>query len=159
MPAYESRRTDDMVVATWRDVVMWVGSGEANEQEIGRLHDTLNSITPTGGKMGLLLWLPHRAAAPTGPGRARAARLFRDVGPNLTAFAVITEGGGFWASAIRSIITGLNLATRNSFAFKAFPSLDLAAPWLMEKLEMPAQRTEFVQVATELQTSLKQWDR
>jgi len=138
---------------------MWVGSGEANAQEIGRLHDALNAIAPTTNKTGLVLWLPHRAAAPDAQGRARAARMFREVGPNLTAFAVITEGGGFWASAIRSIVTGLNLATRNSFAFKAFASMELAAPWFMEKLEMSSQQNEFIRVATALQTSLKQWDR
>lgn len=159
MSALESCRTDNLVLATWEDVVLWIGSGDASEAEIGHLHDALTAAVSSVNKTGLVLWLPHRAAAPDSAGRTRAARMFREVGPQLAAFAVITEGGGFWASAIRSIITGLSLATHHSFAFKAFSTMNAAAPWLVEKLEIPTRCGELLRVSKNLRLSLPQWER
>ena len=148
-------RTTDLVIATWSDVVMWIGSGKADERQIGTLHRALDH---TAEAPGLLLWLPHRAAAPQGPARAAAGKLFREVGPRLRAFTLITEGGGFWASAIRSIVTGLSLAARTRFPFKAVPTIDEAAPWLMDRMGIPDEARTFHDHATSIRNSIEQWE-
>ncbi len=148
-------RASDLVIATWNDVVMWIGSGKADEHQIGTLHRVLDQKAEAPG---LLLWLPHRAAAPQGKGRTRAGQLFREMGPRLRAFGLITEGGGFWASAIRSIVTGLSLAARTRFPFKAVPAIDEAAPWLMDHMGMPEEAKRFQGHAQSIRDSIEQWE-
>jgi hypothetical protein len=149
-----AKRTERLVIATWRNIVMWVGGGEASAAEIRLLHKTLDHVPD---KAALMLWLPDKAPLPDSEGRTAASRLFREGGPKITAFAVITEGGGFWASAVRSIVTGLNLAARSRFAFKSFDAIESATPWLLEKVEMLDDRAEFDRVTRELRDSVSSW--
>jgi hypothetical protein len=151
----ERLRMSDLVIATWNDVALWVGSGKADEQQIAVLHETLDRLSDSPG---LMLWLPHRAAAPEGKARTRAGRLFREMGARLQGFALIAEGGGFWASAIRSIVTGLSLAARTRFPFKAMPAIEEAAPWLMDKMGRPEEADALLSHASKLRNSLEQWD-
>ena len=52
---------------------------------------------------------------PDGPTRDEFVRLLRDGGGKLAVLCVIVGAGGFWASALRSLVTGLRVLSRGSF--------------------------------------------
>lgn len=50
--------------------------------------------------------------------------------PRLVGCAALLEGSGFWASAMRSFLTGLQLFQRNGFTTKICSDQDEVAAWL-----------------------------
>jgi hypothetical protein len=50
--------------------------------------------------------------------------------PHLAAVGVWLAGTGFWASAVRSFVTGLNVVLREPYELRMFAELEDLAAWL-----------------------------
>jgi hypothetical protein len=59
--------------------------------------------------------VPGRFDMPDGPTRDAFVKLLRDGGGKLAVLGVVVGAGGFWASALRSLVTGLRVVSRGSF--------------------------------------------
>ncbi|MCA9707654.1 MAG: hypothetical protein KDK70_17525 [Myxococcales bacterium] len=143
--------SDGVLVASWRNVVLNVGKGSPSADHIDtvrRLVDDLLSKYPDG--IGMMLMVYNASLFPHADGRNRTNELFREVGPRLQGVAAVVEGTGFWASAVRSVITGFTLVSRTKFPLKTFGSVDDASAWLVPLLVPAVTRAEFSGVIREL---------
>jgi hypothetical protein len=68
--------------------------------------------------------LPHADA------RAGLGQLMREMQDDLACLGVVIEGGGFWASAMRSAVTGLGLMAPKGLPFRALASIEDLIAWL-----------------------------
>jgi hypothetical protein len=82
------------------------------------------------------------APIPSGDVREASGRLMRELTPHLLAGATVIEGGGFWASAVRSFLTAVYFVAKQPCPTKAFARIDEAAQWLGPRVgQIPSQLT------------------
>jgi hypothetical protein len=68
----------------------------------------------------------------TSEARDRLIALIRRYGNQLACVGTVLEGSGFWASATRSFIVGLQIVTPISFKMQIYASAREVAAWLPE---------------------------
>lgn len=91
-------------------------------------HGTFFTLTITERKSGSGV-SPER--------RAATADLLRKHARHVSCAAVVCEGTGFRATAVRSIVTALHMASRATHPTKVFDSVGAAATWLHGKQGAP----------------------
>ena len=67
--------------------------------------------------------------------RERTVELAREIAPYTRCAAVVFDRGGFAASAIRSLVTTVNLFTKQPFPARVFGDLEAALEWIESKPE------------------------
>lgn len=70
---------------------------------------------------------------PDGPTRDAFVKLLREGGGKLAVLCVVVRGGGFWASATRSLLTGLRVLSRGSFDLGLHTDLGAAIDYLLPR--------------------------
>jgi hypothetical protein len=90
-------------------------------------------------------------APPTEEARAAFAHIFDGRLSDLRCMAVVLEGEGFWASALRSTVTALRQGSSSSFALKLFSALEPVTEWLPSE---HLARTGVALSASELRAAL-----
>jgi hypothetical protein len=88
---------------------------------------------PSG--IGYLLILQKGAMTPNAEARQQVMAAFGDLSGVLRAVAVVMDGGGFWASAVRSTVAVLLIAQARPYEVKIFAKEDEAIPWLARSLQ------------------------
>ena len=78
----------------------------------------------------------------SGPGTAPEARdavaeIVRKHDKNITGAAIVCDGTGFRATAVRSVVTAIHMASRASYASKVFASSEPALEWLQNTRGTP----------------------
>jgi len=53
--------------------------------------------------------------------------------PSLVCVATVFEGGGFWASALRSIATGMRMVAPRSFSWRINSDIDEIVDWIPDE--------------------------
>lgn len=91
---------------------------------------------------------------PDGPTRDTFVKLLRDGGGKLAVLCVVVRGGGFWASAMRSLLTGLRVLSRGSFDLGLHTDLREAIDYLLPrhhaKTGVPISREQLTSVLAKL---------
>ncbi|HET6332132.1 MAG TPA: hypothetical protein VFG30_02920 [Polyangiales bacterium] len=87
----------------------------------------------------------------TGGARDVLTALMKKHGHAVACVGTVLEGTGFWASATRSLILGLQLVAPNSVAMRTYASVTEIATWLPKP---HAQRTGIVIEPQELEQSV-----
>ena len=91
---------------------------------------------------------------PDGPTRDEFVRLLRDGGGKLAVLCVIVGAGGFWASALRSLITGLRVLSRGSFDMGLHTNITEGVEYLLPrhvaKTGVAIDGEQFTSVLTQL---------
>lgn len=95
-----------------------------------RLHRTLRQRYP--GRTAVLSWVAAGLKMPDKEVRDFASGLFRDVARDIRCSATVIAGEGFWASAARSVLTGIQILSRSPCPNRAFGKIDEAAVWMMQ---------------------------
>lgn len=72
----------------------------------------------------------HAAGMPTAGARNALAAQGRKWAKETAAVAVVIEHTGFFGSAMRSVVTGIQLLAKAEFPIRVFASLQEAADWL-----------------------------
>ncbi|HMI94776.1 MAG TPA: hypothetical protein VK509_25555, partial [Polyangiales bacterium] len=108
-------------------IVVWVGAAvAATAQRLGRM-----TPKPTPGtKRSDIHIVTSGTALPSADARAVFVELMKEMQGDLACLAVVIEGGGFWASAMRSAIIGLGMMAPKALPFRALGSLDDLSAWL-----------------------------
>lgn len=65
--------------------------------------------------------------------REQLVALMRSRAQQRAALAVVPAGSGFWASTLRSFVTGMRLASPRSFDLGVYATLAQASEWLPER--------------------------
>lgn len=139
------------MLATWRNVLLNVGKGNPSEEFMAQVQqhaEDLLSQYPDGIAMMLLVY--DGGGVPGGQGRGRATQMLREIGPRLQALAAVIEGAGFWASAARSVLTGLALMSRTRFPLRSFAGTNEAARWLVKHIRPAVPLEELLAALREL---------
>lgn len=89
---------------------------------------------------------------PTAEVRARVGRILRENAEHTVAAATLIPGNGFWASALRSMVTAILMVAPRSMAFRMFGDLESLAEWLAP---LHGQGTGLSVQASELHRALR----
>lgn len=110
-------------------VVIWRHETRADAVVAVRAQLTEFAQSHTGG-MGLLTIVEKDAPIPSGDTRRALARVLGDFSSDIKASAVVFEGDGFSAAAVRSMVAGLTLVARQAYPHKVFANVSEACAWL-----------------------------
>ena len=120
--------------SVWRNVVVSVWARGGNEAEVREL---LGRITTTAeaheGRAGALMVILEHCSLPSTDARKAAGEFIRVPG-RIAHMAIVVEGGGFWASAMRSVFSLLGLVYRPQGPWKMVQSVEEALAWQSEHL-------------------------
>ena len=125
----------DYCTAAWRDLFVLIWRHETTLEGIKAGRDALASMGqshPDGCAMLTIV----EPGAPMPPAEARDAlsEVLRDAGDIIKVSAVVFEGAGFRAAAVRSVVTGISLVAKQPYPHKVFATVDAAASWLSPSL-------------------------
>ncbi|WP_437973074.1 serine/threonine-protein kinase [Sorangium sp. So ce295] len=126
----------DYVMASWRHVFCTIWRHETTEEGVRCLWESCTEFAkqhPRG--IGLLTIVQSRASLPPGHMRRALSAFLADASEYTRCSAVVVEGGGFRAAAVRSVVTGLALAARQRYPHKV---CDLREAELMFAEILPA---------------------
>lgn len=130
MPYKIEASTDDYLVATWRKVGITVYMHETTVEGVqitGRA--MLDHAEAHRGEAFWLIIVEEQAPMPDAQARQDLADVLKRGTGLVKMSAVVYEGLGFRAAAVRSIVTGLLLFSKPSYPHKIFPSVAHAAGW------------------------------
>jgi hypothetical protein len=97
-----------------------------------RYHRLLRGRFPRG--TAILSWVAGGLKMPDKDVRDVGSELFKAVAPQIWCSATVIPGEGFWASAARSVLTGIQILSRSPCPDRAFGKIDEAVAWMMPYL-------------------------
>ncbi|WP_433931410.1 serine/threonine-protein kinase [Sorangium cellulosum] len=112
-------RHPDYVMASWRQIFCIIWRRETAEDDVRRVSEACAEFAkqhPRG--IGLLTIVEDGAPLPQAPARRALARFLAEASAFIRCSAVVLEGSGFRAAAVRSVVTGLSLVARQRFPHK-----------------------------------------
>jgi hypothetical protein len=122
--------TPDYIIATWECFMFLVYRVETtlpSVKEAQAIYDKLAGGHPGGV---FLLTVVEQSAPMPPPEVRKALASFLESGANRTILsAVVHEGAGFRAAAVRSVVTGLAMLTRLPYPHKVFGTIGEAVEW------------------------------
>jgi hypothetical protein len=110
-------------------ITVWHSSGD--ELAVRSLDDVSALRLPRypRGVSGVHL-VKHNAGLPTAGARSALVASARKWSAQVAAVAVVIEQAGFFGSAMRSAVTGIQLLSKAEFPMRVFASTRAAADWL-----------------------------
>ncbi|WP_437733469.1 serine/threonine-protein kinase [Sorangium sp. So ce1335] len=109
-------RRPDYVIASWQQIFCTIWRRETTEESVRRVSDACAAFArqhPRG--IGLLTIVEGEASLPPAPARKALAGFLAEASAFIRCSAVVLEGAGFRAAAVRSVVTGLSLVARQRF--------------------------------------------
>jgi hypothetical protein len=124
-------RPSEMLMATYKNVniIVWyaAASGEAvemlDEATVARVRDCPSGISA-------IHVASHTAGLPSAEARDGLVRSSKRWSAHLACVAVVIERKGFWASAMRGAVTGIQMLAPRSFVSQVHDSIEQATEWL-----------------------------
>jgi hypothetical protein len=123
--------TPDALVMTWDRCVGVVWKRETTAEGVEVLQETYREQAtryPSG--VYLLTIIEKGAPMPSTEQREEVAVFLRSGSGRTRMSAVVIEGTGFRAAAVRSVVTGLAMLVRLPYPHEIFGTLEQAAKWL-----------------------------
>jgi hypothetical protein len=109
-------KEEDYVVASWQQIFAVVWRHETTLKGVQTLHDECRKFAtkhPQG--IGLLTIVSAGAPMPTSPVRQAVADFLAQGSAYIKCSAVLMEGTGFRAAAVRSVVTGLTMLAKQAY--------------------------------------------
>jgi hypothetical protein len=116
----------------WQNVAITVWFGPATMQSLVVFEKGCKSFCAQHpeGVSSVHIMVPGGTSMPTAEARARVGSIMRENAQRTVAAATLIPGNGFWASALRSMVTAILLLAPRSLAFRIFGDLESLAAWL-----------------------------
>jgi hypothetical protein len=122
---------DDYAMATYRDVFVIIWRHLTTIETCRLFRRELVDFGKKRSKgIALLTIVEERAPMPPTECRQSIAETLRDASDHILASAVVFEGEGFRAAAVRSVVAGLNMLARQKFPHKVFSDISEAGSWM-----------------------------
>lgn len=119
------------VAATVREIVTFYWAGDAERSSMQFLAQVLDKLTANGTKHASALHVVHeRVALPNAEVRGELISMLQDYARITGCVGVVLLGSGFWASAMRSALTGIRMIMpMGAPPLKFAQSVDEILPW------------------------------
>jgi hypothetical protein len=128
-------RTPDHCIGACRGVLVVVWTGHTTHDGVVASRRSILALGrehPEG--VGLITIVEHNAPMPPGEVRDEVAKFLKESSDIIKASAVVFEGEGFRAAAVRSVVTGVSMLAKQAFPHRVFAHVDEAASWMGPKL-------------------------
>jgi hypothetical protein len=140
-----------LTVTAWFDQL-----DKPSAQVLARVNDDLIARL-AGERVSSVHLVNSRVKLPDAETREMLAKIMRDSTTALACATVIIDGGGFWASALRSFVTGMRVLAPGSIDLHAHASVAEVMTWLpAEHLKRTGTPIDTEQLERLLQAG-KQW--
>ena len=154
MSAEIQTSTKDYLYATWQHlmIVVWRGLTTVDGVREGqRVFDALTKKWPDG--VLLLTIVEDGAPMPDASARDALGRLLKSGVGKTKKSAVVYEGDGFRAAAVRSVVTGLSVFSKLPFPHKIFAKVSDAAGFLATEAGHGMTGTQLVTIVRDVRSS------
>ena len=138
----------------WQNVAITVWFGPATMQSLVEFDKGCKSFCGKHpeGISSVHIMVPGGTSMPTAEARTEVGRIMRENAKHTTACATLIPGNGFWASALRSMVTAILMLAPRSLAFRMFGDMESLAQWLAP---LHSRGTGVVVQANELYRALR----
>ena len=136
-------QTPAMTIGIFANVYFMRVHGEITMPDLLAAHREHLALIASGKTSTCVFTIAQaNAPIPSADVREASGRLMRELTPHLLAGATVIEGGGFWASAVRSFLTAVYFVAKQPCPTKAFARVEEAAQWLGPRVgQIPSQLT------------------
>jgi len=147
---------DDVCTAIWRDVFVIIWRRNTTIEGVKACDRTLTEARPDLPKgCGALTIVEPGAPMPSAEAREALSLFLREAGDVIQLSAVVYEGAGFRAAAVRSVVTGISLVAKQPFPHKVFATVAAASSWMAPSLPVgPAASRDVIQAVADLREDL-----
>ncbi len=121
----------------WGAVIVSAYNGQVSVDLATALERAVAQRAPENGPIGLVIHVIEGAERPEGAVRDAFTRMMSAVDDRVAAWAIVFEGTGFWAAAMRAIQSGILLTARIKAPAKVCPDPAGAATWLHQTMSKP----------------------
>jgi hypothetical protein len=109
-------KNHDYALATWTEIVAVVWRHETTVEAVRQLDEAVAELARSHPKgIGMLTVVAEGAPLPPSAARKAIADLLTASTSFIRCSAVIMEGSGFRAAAVRSVVTGLTMLAKHDF--------------------------------------------
>ena len=119
---------EDYVLATWQQIFVVVWRRDTTLEAVAALHRECREFAtkhPLG--IGLLTIVSEKAPMPPSPARHAVADFLAQGSAYIKCSAVLMEGTGFRAAAVRSVVTGLTMLAKQAYPHRVCSLPDAVA--------------------------------
>lgn len=109
-------RDDDYVLASWQQIFVVVWRHDTTLQGVEALHRECRQFAAEHARgIGLLTIVSEKAPMPASAARHAVADFLAQGSTYIKCSAVLMEGTGFRAAAVRSVVTGLTMLAKQAY--------------------------------------------
>lgn len=122
---------------TWQNIMIACWSQSATGPAIAKvtvLRQAVHDRHPEG--VSVIYLIANEAGLPTAEARAGVKELMARFSKQRACLAIAIQGTGFWASAMRAVITGVRIMVPLSFPMGVFGDVKELAEWLPQRHEL-----------------------
>jgi hypothetical protein len=138
----------------WQNISILIWADRATKEALGRIQRVTKHLIeayPNGHSN--VAFVLDGVRPPTPEAREIFTRiLYNERVSDLKCLAVVLEGGGFWASTLRSAITNMQLESRRTTAMAQYTTIDEVAAWMAS---VHSERTGVTVTALQLRVALR----
>lgn len=143
--------TERYTLAEWRSVLFFVWHATTRGEDVAAVRPPFDRWVDRVGTAGVVFTVVERGVdVPTGDARQGLNDLRARGRGAVVAMASVVEAEGFEAAALRSVSTGVSIATGAAFPHRSFSSTADASAWI----ETQTARTSAPLRASELSAAL-----
>jgi hypothetical protein len=124
------------IVGSWHNLVVWVWRGTMSVAGVIAFEGQVRRVA-SGSKRNVVVLTvtEERAPLPTPEVRSAIVAWLRRSDAKMQAYALVYEGTGFAAAAVRSVVSSVGLLAKPTFPYKVFGRLEEACSWLAPQLK------------------------
>lgn len=130
----------DHVVGTWRNVFISLWRHRVEEHAVFNLRPAIHALKvvhPAG--IAMVTVLEPDAELPTPGARQELPKLFKDIANGMACSALVCEGEGFRAAAVRALTTTINTIAAQPYPHRVFATVEAAEVMIIAGLPPSAQ--------------------
>ncbi|MET0595143.1 MAG: hypothetical protein ABW133_20755 [Polyangiaceae bacterium] len=116
--------TEGVFFGSWKNVLVSIWEAQGTIVAVDRMLDAVAAMPRISPKRSDIYVIAEGARLPESGVRDHFVEVIQSHSADLACVAVVVEGSGFWASALRSFVTGLHWLAPRSFDFKLHGSID-----------------------------------
>ncbi len=123
---------DGLVLGGFGQFFVVVYTGAVCDASVRRIEAAFDAFRARARRpFGLYTVVEEQAPLPPASVRDGLARFLANAGTDVEASALVQEGSGFRAAAVRSVAVGLSLVARQPYPHKVFSTVAEASQWLV----------------------------